>query len=260
MIEYTNNILGARYFWWHLALADIRIKYRRSFLGLAWAVIQPFMMTLLLTFVMGSIFHSDIKAYAPFIFSGLIFWECIVSCSVAGCSSFINAEGYIKQFKHPLMIYSLRAVIPCFVNFFYAFMGLIVWVLIWKPSNIGLEWFTLFFSFVLLFLFAWPLSTINAFIGIKFRDYSQLLMILLQIVYYISPIFFLPKLFANANLGFLIEYNPIAHALNLFRKPLLEGIYPSFDDYAYTILAASFFWLCASTMVRVSEKKVIFYI
>ncbi len=259
-MTYMKNIWDTRYFWVNLALSDIRTKYRRSLLGLAWAFFQPLMMTILLTFVMGHIFGSNVKDYAPFIFSGLIFWDFIVSCSISGCSAFINAEKYIKQCTHSLMIYSLRSSIPCLVNFLYAFIGLVVWALIAHPESFGFAWLTLPFSFVLLFLFVWPLSTINAFIGTKFRDYSQFLIIILQALYYVSPIFFLPKLFFNSNLGFLINYNPIAHLLNLFRTPLLEGTFPSFQDYSFTLATVLVFWVWASIMTINNEKKIIFYL
>lgn len=257
---YLKGVWSARYFWLHLALADVRAKYRRSALGLAWALIQPLALTLLLTFVMGHIFHSQLGEYAPFIYSGLIFWEFIVSSIVSGCNSFVNAEGYIKQFAHPLLIYTLRCVIPCMINLGCAFIGMILWVLFWKPSNFGLSWLVLIPAFPLLFLFTWPLATITAFIGTRFRDFSQLIVIMLQAVYYVSPIFFLPTLFINAKIGFLLEYNPIYHLLNLFRIPLLQGQYPAMGDYLYVIMTSAILWFFAWWMIDRNEHKVIFYI
>ncbi len=257
---YLKNIWNSRYFWTHLALADIRTKYRRSMLGLAWALIQPLTLTLLLAFIMGNFFHAPINDYAPFIFSGLIIWEFITSSAVTGCMSFINAEGYIKQFTHPLMIYTLRNVIPSMINLLCAFVGLVMWVLIWNPGNFGLSWLSLATAFPLLFFFAWPICTITAFVGVRFRDLSQLILIFLQIVYYVSPIFFMPKLFINAHLGFLIEFNPIYHLLNLFRKPLLEGNVPAAADYFYVFLAIGLLWLIVWLLVRRHENKVIFYL
>ncbi len=208
----------------------------------------------------GKFFHSPIGDYAPFIFSGLIFWEFITSSAVNGCTAFINAEGYIKQFTHPLIIYSLRNVIPCMVNLFCAFSGLILWVLLWKPEHFGWSWLSFSLSFPLLFFFAWPICTITAFIGVRFRDFSQLILIVLQIVYYVSPIFFMPKLFVAAKLGYLVDYNPIYHLLNLFRLPLLEGTLPTLNDYFYVLLACGFLWLISWSLVRRQESNVIFYL
>ncbi|HSW69967.1 MAG TPA: ABC transporter permease [Gammaproteobacteria bacterium] len=257
---YIRSIWKSRYFWIHLAFSDIRTKYRRSLLGLAWALIQPLSLTLLLAFIMGNFFHTPINDYAPFIFSGLIIWEFITSSAVNGCVSFINAEGYIKQFRHPLMIYTLRNVIPCMINLFCACSGLILWVLLWSPQNFGVSWLSLITAFPLLFFFAWPICTITAFIGIRFRDFSQLILIILQIIYYVSPIFFMPKLFVAAKLDFLVEYNPIYHLLNLFRMPLLEGALPSLNDYLYVLLSSTLLWLLVWFLVRRHENKVIFYL
>lgn len=259
-VTYLKNIWTSRYFWAHLSLADIRTKYRRSLLGLAWALIQPLSLTLLLSFIMGSFLHMPMNNYAPFIFSGLIVWEFIVSSSVNGCNAFINAEGYIKQFSHPLLIYTLRCVIPCLINLFCAFGGLLAWVLITNPSNFGLSWLSFLLSFPVLFLFTWPICTITAFIGVRFRDFAQLIIIALQIVYYASPIFFLPKLFVQAHLEYLINYNPIYHLLNLFRMPLLEGSFPALNDYAYVLITSMLLWLLAWQLIRRSENKVIFYL
>jgi len=259
-LTYLKNIWSARYFWLHLALADVRTKYRRSMLGLAWALIQPLSLTLLLAFVMGNFFHSPITEYAVFIFSGLIFWEFIVTASVNGCTALVNAEGYIKQFTHPMLIYTLRSVIPGMINLLCAFVGLLVWVLLTTPGSFGFSWLTLFFSFPLLFFFAWPISTITAFVGVRFRDFAQLIVILLQVIYYVSPIFFMPKMFIAANIGFLIEYNPIYHLLNLFRKPLIEGIAPSLTDYAYVVVAMAILWLGTWLLIKRNESKIIFYL
>lgn len=257
---YFKNIWFSRYFWLHLAFADVRTKYRRSALGLAWALIQPLTLTLLLAFIMGHFFHSPINDYAPFIFSGLIFWEFITAAAVNGCQSFINAEGYIKQFRHPLLIYTLRNVIPCMINLLCAFCGLILWILLWKPQHFNLSWVTFLVSFPLLFLFAWPICSITAFIGVRFRDFAQMILIVLQIIYYASPIFFLPKMFVSAHLDFLVEYNPISHLLNLFRTPLLEGRFPAWNDFGYVVATCLMLWLFAMYLIRRGENKVIFYL
>jgi len=257
---YLNKIWSTRFFWLHLAWADIRAKYRRSVLGIAWALIQPFSLTLLFTFIMGNFFHVPMGSYAIFIFSGLIFWEFIVGTIMAGCHAFINAEGYIRQCTHPLLIYSLRSVIASTINLMVAFCGLMLWVLLWRPELITVYWFSLLLSFSILFLFAWPLTTIAAFLGTRFRDFSQLIQIILQVVYYISAILFLPDMYKQAKIDYLIQYNPIYHLLNLFRKPVLDSVLPSADDYLYVFAACIALWSCTWLLVKYNEKKVIYYL
>lgn len=258
-VTYLKQIWLVRYFWLHLAFADIRAKYRRSMLGLGWAFVQPMALTLLFTFVMGNFFKVPMGDYAPFIFSGLIFWELIVSTTINGCQTFIGAEGYIKQFTHPLLIYTLRNAIPNMINLLCAFAGLIIWVLCWKPSNFGFAWASLILSFPALFLFIWPIGAISAFIGIRFRDFSQLITIFMQAVYYVSPILFRPQMFESANMGFLLTYNPLYHLLNLFREPLLHGVWPSATDYLFVIAVSAILWLFVWQLIRRNENNIAFY-
>ncbi len=220
MKNYLNNIYKSRYFWIHLSFADLRAKYRRSALGLFWSLLQPLGLTLLLSFVMGKLFNSPIVDYAPFVFSGIILWDFIMGSSITGCNSFINAEGYIKQMSHPLVIYTLRTSLSSLINLILAFIGFVIWVFLWKPENFGFEWLHLIPSFMILFGIGFTLSTIMAFINTKFRDFQQMIGLIFQAIWYVSPIFFEPKLFQSVKAAYLIEWNPIYHILNLFRAPM----------------------------------------
>lgn len=257
---YVKGIWETRFFWLHLAFSDIRFRYRRSMLGMAWALIQPLSLTLLLSFVMSRFFHSEMNNYAPFVLSGILVWEFIYVSALNGCNCFINSASYINQFSHPLLIYTLRIVISNVINLFLTFIGLFIWILLWKPSNFGISWLSLVISFPLTFIFVWSISSITAFIGIRFRDLSQLIVIILQAILYISPIYFLPKIFYLADIQYLLEYNPIYHLLNLFRKPLLEGLFPSLNDYFYVFAVSILFWLCVAFLIRHNEKKIVFYL
>ncbi len=260
LAQYVKKIWDARYFWSHLALADLRAKFRRSSLGLVWSILNPLLMTLLLTFIMGMIFHSPLGDYAPYVFSGLITWEFIVVSAVMGCSAFIGAEGYIKQFKHPLAIYPLRSTLVALVNFCLAFIGLLLWVAVWKPHNFGLPTFTLLLTLPLIALTVWPLAIITAFINTRFRDFAQLLVIVLQAIWYASPVFFEPKLFKSAGISFMVDYNPVFHVLNLIRAPLLYGHYPSWTNVEYILIFAAILWSFALYKIHNEEKKMVFYL
>jgi lipopolysaccharide transport system permease protein len=257
---YFHRISKARYFWFHLVLSDLRARYRRSFLGIGWAMLHPLTLTCLLGFVMSKAFKSPLADYAPYILSGIILWEFITSSAVTGCQAFIHAEGYIRQISHPLAIYSLRTTLCSLINLSFGFIGLIVWVLFWKPGNVNLSWLALPVSFCIFFLGAWGLSTITAFITVRFRDFSQVIVILLQALWYVSPVFLLPSIFEAAGIKFLLNYNPIYHLLSLFRAPILYGEFPTFVNYLYSFGTVLFLGVLALLSIKISEKKVIFYL
>jgi lipopolysaccharide transport system permease protein len=260
MKEYLKKIYKSRHFWIHLSFADLRAKYRRSTLGLFWSILQPLGLTLLLSFVMGKLFNSPIVDYAPYIFSGLILWEFVVNSAISGSNAFINAEGYIKQISHPLAIYSLRSSLSVLINLMLAFVGFILWVLIWKPENFGYSWLHLIPAFIILFGIGVSFGTITGFINTKFRDFQQMLVLILQAVWYVSPIFFEPKLFHSVKAEYLIEWNPVYHILNLFRAPMLYGFSPTFNDYVFSLGTMFFLFLVAIYYIAKDEKKIIFYL
>ena len=85
-MDYLHRIYLARYFWWHLAMSDIRAKWRRSVFGVFWTMIQPLGMTALLAFVLSRLFNNDIMHYAPYILSGVIVWEFVTTSLVVGAN------------------------------------------------------------------------------------------------------------------------------------------------------------------------------
>ena len=111
MMVYLRGVWAARYFWAHLARSDLRSRWRRSYLGIFWSLLQPLGTTLLLAYVFSHLFHTDITQLAVHILSGMIVWEFIMATSVGGALSFVQADAYIKQYRHPLAIYSLRTVL-----------------------------------------------------------------------------------------------------------------------------------------------------
>lgn len=260
MRSYFEGIWNARYFWIHLSLADIRARWRRSFFGIFWSIIQPLGMTLLLSFVFGKIFKTDITLYAPYILSGMLTWEFVTSSAIGGSMAFIQANAYIKQYRHPLAIYTLRTILTNLVVFLLASTSLLGWVLVVMPHNVGWSWLALLSFFPILAFMAWPLATFLAYIATRFRDLSPALGLIFQAMWFVSPVYFEAKVFRGGGLSALVDYNPIYHMLEIIRAPLLRGQWPTIENYAYCISVIFIFCLFAFLMGRKAEKKVIFYL
>ncbi len=259
-MDYLRRIYEARYFWWHLAQSDLRHRYRRSSLGIAWAVMQPLGMTLLIAYVMGSLLGHNLGDYALYIFSGLVIWEYIGNATIGGCSSFLSAAVYTRQFTHPYAIYTLRHILGGFINFLIAFSGVLLWTAFKSPENMGLSWFSLLPACLILLVFAWGIATICAFLSTWFHDFSQMVVLMLQAMYFVSPIFIQPSMFRNNGLGYLVDYNPFYHLFELFRAPLLQGDWPTLLNFAFSAGSVMGVWLIAALFIRHKERNLIFYI
>ena len=260
MTNYWKGIWRARYFWSHLALSDLRSRWRRSFLGVLWSIIQPLGMTLLLAIVLSKMFKSDIFTYAPYVLSGIIVWECITACVTGGALSFVQADAYIKQCKHPLAIYTLRTVLTSLIVLALASLALFGWAAIALPQNIGWHWLAVLTIFPVLGLVLWPLATLLAYIGVRFRDIPHATGLVMQALWFVSPVYFEEKMFRQGGLDALVDCNPIYHVLQLLRAPLLAGKWPALENYGFAFLGAVVFFLVACWIGRKYDRKVIFYL
>lgn len=259
MKAYLNGIWESRYFWLHLARADLKYKFRRSRLGLLWTMINPLMLMLMITLVFGNLFGISMKYYGSYVFSGILIWDFIHGAALTGCNALLSSESYIKQFQHPMAIYSLKVALVQVATFIIAVQALYIWTLFSNPTNLWLCLLTLPITVVCLFLLGWPIAILTSSINIKYRDFSQILALVLQLLWYMSPIMIKPEMFKARSLTLLFEYNPVTHILNLLRTPLLDGRLPSLIDFAYVLgLAAILFLLAIWRMYRV-EKTLVFY-
>lgn len=258
-MSYLQNIWAARYFWLHLARAELKYKFRRSKLGLLWTAINPLVISLIMAFIFSNLLNVDIRDFIPYVFSGLLVWEFLMSSVVGGCQSLIVSEIYIKQFKHPFAIYPLKTTLVNGVSFLIAFVGLVLWILVLQPANLIVALFAMPLTMVSLLFFGWPIAILTSFINLKYRDFAQIAALVMQAIWYVSPVFFQPNMFANAKLAILLNYNPITHILNLVRAPMLYGQFPTLVDFGFVYGVAAIFYLLAYLRIRSAEKTLIFY-
>jgi len=257
---YLKGIWAARYFWTHLALSDLRGRWRRSFLGVLWCIVQPLGLTILISVVFSKMFHTEITEYAPYILSGVIIWDFITGTAVGGSLAFVQADAYIKQTRHPMAIYTLRTTLANLMVMALASISLIGWVLVVMPQNFGLPWIAALAIFPIAALTAWPLATLLAYIAVRFRDLPHALGLIFQALWFVSPIYFEAKVFRGGNLNGLVDYNPVYHLLQIVRAPLLHGEWPTAANFVYCLGLVGAMMILAWLVGSRAERKVIFYL
>ncbi len=259
--NYLNSVWNARYFWWHLAISDTRTRFRRSYLGILWAILNPLLFTLLLTAVMSFIFKTQPLSYAIYVFSGLVVWEVITSSGTNGCDEFVKAESYIKQFKQPMLIYPIRTTIVSVIYMLFGFIGLMIWQAFLSPANLLMT--AVFFvpATCMLIYIALPVAILCGVTYTKFRDFSQILTLTFQAMWYASPIFIsADALLKSRHLYVLVTYNPIYHLLQLFRAPILHGQAPTDINFLYVFVTGLVLWAFAIRCLVKNEKMLIHYL
>lgn len=261
MNVYLHKVYEARYFWIHLARIELKNKFRRSKLGILWTFISPLCLTGIMSVVFGVAFKSDIASLAPYILSGILFWDLLNASFLSGGSVIIANDAYIRQFNHPITIYTLKSALVYTISFLIALLSLVIWVLCIRPVHVLIGLLSLPLTTILFFFFSWAATTIGAYTNTKYRDYPQMVPLILQTIWYISPVFLQESLFqSNPILAKWFTINPITHVLNLLRKPFLYGRFPDPLDYLYMVGVVVVVGFFALRINRKNEKNIIFYI
>jgi lipopolysaccharide transport system permease protein len=261
--QYFSRIWRLRYFWMSLVRIDLKSRYRRSMIGVGWSLLHPILMTIVLCTVFGRLLHQgDIKTYAPFLLSGLVFWHFITTAMGQGCHCFFLGESYIRQHPAPMAIYPLRTTLGAGIHFGIG-MALVM-LITWGVNGFGNLPYLLSLvpTFILIFIFGWSLAILMGVLNVLFQDCQHLIEVLLQVLFYVTPIMYDPStMIKNADMvWYMKNMNPLAVMLDLLREPLLYGHLPSVQTYALGIAAAGLAGGAAALTLAKIEKRMIFYL
>jgi lipopolysaccharide transport system permease protein len=203
-----------------LGWQDVKQRYRRSAIGPFWLTISMGIMIGTIGLVFGHIFKSPMSEYLPFLTIGMIVWAFITSVINEGCVGFISAEGIIKQLPIPLSVHILRILWRNIIIFFHnALIIPLVFLIMNKPFSVCTA-----LAFPGLFLLFLNLAWIAIFLGVfctRYRDMPQIVMSLLQVAYFLTPIIWMPSQMSEKVGMYLLFMNPAYHAIELIRAPLL---------------------------------------
>lgn len=206
-----------------LGWQDVKQRYRRSALGPFWLTISMGVMIATIGIVFGKIFKSPMAEFLPFLTVGMIVWTFMSSVIAEGCLGFIAAEGVIKQLPLPLFIHVLRVV---WRNFLILAHNIVIFpiVLIAVGKPLGFEALLCLPGLALVVLNLLWVILILAILCARYRDLPQIINSLLQVVFYLTPIMWLPNLLPNRAGTYLLTMNPLFHLIEIVRAPLLSRV------------------------------------
>jgi ABC-type polysaccharide/polyol phosphate export permease len=260
VLGYLSRVWKLRYFWWALVRIDLRKRYRGSAIGMGWSLLQPIAMTAVLCTVFSQIFHAEVRTYAPFLLAGLTVWNFITTVMMQGCQCFFGGEAYIRQHPAPLAIYPLRVTLGASVHLVLGI--LVVLSMAWCLhgfSNLR-ALIGLVPALVLLLVFGWSLGICTGVVNVLFQDTMHLTEILLQILFYLTPILYSADLLRQRHLAWFLGMNPMAAFLDLVREPILEGRFPSWEVFALAGAGALLPAAGAALLLSRIERRLVFYL
>ncbi|MBS1103852.1 ABC transporter permease [Gluconobacter sp. Dm-62] len=244
--------LGVRLGW-----LDIRLRYRGSALGPFWLTITSALMVASMGVLYSRLFHMQLATYLPFLSLSLTLWSVGLSSLIQeSCTCFLDAEDMVRSVQLPLLLYAVRVVVRNAIVFAHNIVvPLAVFVIyhLWPGINAVLA---------IPALLLWALDGFAACmlfgsLCARFRDITPIVGALLQIVFYVTPIIWMPQqLGAKASLLLL---NPFYPLLEIVRAPLL-GHLPSLQVWGIALTLSVVFWAIAIRSFIKTRARLVFWI
>ncbi len=241
-----------------LGWQDVRQRYRRSALGPFWLTISMGVMIGTIGLVFGQIFKSPMEEFLPFLAAGLILWTFISSVITEGCSSFIAAEAVIKQLPIPLSVHVFRQL---WRNLIILAHNIVIFPLVMLAVGKAPS-MNMFLAVPGLLLVLLNLIWLCIFLGIictRFRDIPQIISSLLQVIFYLTPIMWLPSLLPQRAGTYMLDLNPFFHFLEIVRGPLL-GQLPSMENWLVTIGIAVVGWIATILLFARYRRRIAYWL
>jgi ABC-type polysaccharide/polyol phosphate export permease len=219
---------------------ELRARYRNAMMGFVWAILQPFLMMLILTFVFKYLMGAKLAAKGlpsesmtpEFLLCGIVAWQFLSVSICIGASSLLESGELIKKVHFPREIIPIASVINCLVNLAIGFTTLIIVIAVLRgPSTLGVGLIYLPFIFAIQFTIVIGVTLLCAAVNVFYRDVAMMLDVVFTFGFYATPIFYPPSMVSN-RLGDAIfqlyMLNPMANLITAYREAILDNQFPEF--------------------------------
>ena len=219
---YWQDLWRYRELFFILAWRDVAIRYKQAILGIAWALIRPFLTMVVFSVIFGKLAMLPSQGNAPYailVFAGLLPWQFFSTAITASAESLVANSNLLCKVYFPRLIVPIASIMAAFVDFLLSFLiliGLMFWYH-WTPT-----WRLLAIPILTLFTI---LASIGpglflASLNVKYRDFRYIVPFLIQIGLYVSPIGFSSEI-VPPQYQFIYSLNPMVIIIEGFRWSII---------------------------------------
>ncbi len=200
---------------------DIKVRYKQTMLGAAWAIIQPVLTMLVFTFIFGKVakLPTDGIPYPIFSYTALLPWGLFTTALNTASRSLTSNQNMVTKTYFPRLVLPLASVLGGLVDFVIAFAILIVLMIYYKVTPTAAIW-TLPLFLLLTVITALGVALWLSAINVQYRDVNYVLPFLTQFWLFITPVAYSAKL-VSEKWSIVYSINPMAGVVNGFRWALL---------------------------------------
>ena len=257
--SYWERAWQFRHLCLNLVASDLRGRFRRTYLGGGWAILQPLVFTAIMVVVFAQLTPTTPwRELSVYIYTGTTLWDLFSNGVLISATSLESGGPYLRSARIPAIIFPVRAMLHAVAVNLLGLVGLLAWTLVIYPHALSVHWlfFPIYYAVVL--YFATPVAVVCALLTIKFRDFQNMLVLLLQLLWFLSPVFMARFIFDAPGLRAFAAFNPINSLCDLLRAFFIYGSWPAIYDVLQPIAWGTLFWLLSWRLLQRSEPSLVF--
>lgn len=242
--------------WRRLARMDIRQKYRRSVLGPFWITITMVVWVGAMGPLYSHLLGTSSNEFIPYLAMGIISWGLVSNLIIDGAGTFVDVENLVRSVKLPYTVHVLRMIyrnLLIFAHNLLAFVPFMIFLRIWPQWH----WLMALPGVALVLIAAVPSAFLLGTLSVRFRDMQQIIGSIVQLSFFITPIFWRPEMLKDR--GYLAEYNPFHILLEVIRRPVVTGIPPA-STYIKAVVLILVLYLAAAPFFAHYRRRLAFWV
>ncbi len=235
-VEEARDLWRYRYFVIELAARDIKVRYKRSALGVAWTMLNPLMTMLVFTLVFSVFQRQPIQKFPVYFLSASLFWTFFSQATSNTANLTTDVWEITRRIYVPRSAFVAGSILVGLVNLLLSLIPFVFVVLV-SGRSFFVTWLFLPVALVIGTLFTAGVGLFVFTLASRFWDVRDMYQVLLTPWFFVTPIVYDPSI-VPAKWRWIVRYNPMTYLIDLFRAPLYDGWLPGPNTLLFGALAA----------------------
>lgn len=242
-----------------LVMKDIKLKYRRSFLGYVWSILNPLMIMIIMVMVFSNMFRFDIENFPVYLITGQTIFNFVSEATNQALFSITGNAALLKKTYVPKYIFTVSKVTSSFVNTLFALGAMLI---VFVVCHVRFQIYMLFIPIILVqvYIFCVGLGLILAQATVFFRDVQYIYAAVLTAWMYLTPIFYPITQLPFELMWMIKHFNPLYSYITQLRTIVLDGIFPDPRLVIYGFIVAFVSLVIGTWVFMKNQDRFILYI
>lgn len=236
-VEEARALWRYRHLVRELVARDVKVRYKRSVLGVAWSMLSPLLSMIALTIAFSALLKQQIANYPAYFLAGSVFWTFFAQATAHAANLTEDASELARRVYVPRSVFVAAAVGVALVNLLFTLVPLFL-ILAVTGHPIHATWLFLPVSITAGILFTAGVGLAVFTMASRFVDVKETYIVLLGTWFFLTPIVYTPAILAP-KYRFVVRLNPMTYLVEMFRAPIYDGWLPGRNTLLFSVLAGA---------------------